>query len=75
MPVIPACIRNAGEFGWHNIFGNAMCGGGSGGVWLVICLGYWGVDGCVLQVRKLACSRRTFMVSVGVGRVLNLLYG
>ncbi len=68
----PACIRNAGEFGWPNIWGNAMCGGGSDGVWLVICLGYWGVAGCVLQLWRLACSRRAFMVSVGVGRLLNL---
>ena len=37
MPRIPACIRNAGEFGWPIILGIAMCGGGSGGVWLVIC--------------------------------------
>ena len=37
MPGIPACIRNAGEFGWPIILGIAVCGGGSGGVWLVIC--------------------------------------
>ena len=37
MPGIPACIRDTGEFGWPNILGNAMCGGGSGGVWLVNC--------------------------------------
>ncbi len=39
MSRIPTCIRNAGEFVWHNILGNAMCGGGSGDVWLVICRG------------------------------------
>ncbi len=72
MPGIPACIRNAGEFGWPNILGNAVCGGGSGGVWLVTCFEYSRVAGCVLQVWKLACSRRAFMVSEGVGRLLNL---
>ncbi len=34
---IPACIRNAGESGWPIILGNAICRGGSGDVWLVIC--------------------------------------
>ncbi len=73
MPGNPACIRNAGEFGWPNILGNdSGGGGGSGGVWLVICLGYWGVAGCVLQLWRLACSRRAFMVSGGVGRLINL---
>ncbi len=70
MPRIPACIRNAGEFGWPNILGNAMCGGGSSRVWLGIFLGYWRVAGCVLQLWKLACSRRAFVVSVGVWRLL-----
>ena len=69
MPGIPACIRNAGEFGCPNILGDAMRGGKSGGVWLVICLGYWRVAGCVLQLWKLACYRRAFMVSVELGRL------
>jgi hypothetical protein len=37
VPGILACIRNAGEFGWPIIWGIAISGGGSGGVWLVIC--------------------------------------
>ena len=37
MPGSPACIRNAGEFGWPIILGIAIFGGGSGGVWLVGC--------------------------------------
>ena len=37
MPGIPACIRNAREFGWPVILGIAIFDGGSGGVWLVIC--------------------------------------
>ncbi len=37
MPGIPACIRNSGEFRWPIIFGITIFGGGSGGVWLVIC--------------------------------------
>ncbi len=40
MPRISACIRNAGEFKCPNILGDAMCGGNSGYVLLVICLGY-----------------------------------
>ncbi len=44
----------------------------SGGVWLVNCLGYIRIDGCVLQLWKLACSRRAFMASVGIGRLINL---
>ncbi len=75
MPGITACMRNGGEFGCPNILGDAMCGGGSGGVWLVIFLGYWRVAGCVLQLWKLACFRRAFMGSVGVGRLLNLFCG
>ncbi len=69
MPGIPACTRNAGEFRCPNILGVAMCGGNSSGVWLVIRLGYMRVAGCVLQLCKLACSRRVCMVSVGVGRL------
>jgi hypothetical protein len=37
VPGIPACIWNAGEFGWPIILGVAIFGGGSGGVSLVIC--------------------------------------
>ncbi len=37
MPEIPACIRNTGKSGTPTTSGNAICGGGSGGVWLVIC--------------------------------------
>ncbi len=48
MPGIPACIRNAGDFKCPNILGDAMCGGNSGGVWLVICVGYWRVAGRAL---------------------------
>ncbi len=70
MPRIPACTRNVGDFKCLNILSDAMCGGNIGGVWLVICLGYWRVAGCILQLWKLACSRRVFMVSVGVGRLL-----
>ncbi len=71
---IPAYMRNAGEFKCPNILGDAMCGGNIGGVWLIICLGYWRVAVCVLQLWKMACSRRAFMASVGVGRWLNLFY-
>jgi hypothetical protein len=71
--VSPACMRNAGESRWPIIVGIAMFGGGAGGVWLVVCWGCWGIDGCVLQWWKLACSRRSLMVSVGLGRLLNLV--
>ena len=37
MPDSPACIRNAGEFGWPIILGIAIFGGGSGGVWVILC--------------------------------------
>ncbi len=73
MPGIPLCMRNAGEFRWPIIVGIAIFGGSSGGVWLVVCWGCWRVAGCVLQWRKLAFSRRVLMVSVGVGRLLNLV--
>ncbi len=72
MHEIPACIRNIGEFKCPKMLGDNMCGGNSGGVWLVICLGYMRVASCVLRFWKLACSRRAFTVSVGVGRLLNL---
>jgi hypothetical protein len=51
------------------MLGNVVCGGGSGGVWLDNCLGHWRVAGCVLQLWKIACCMRAFMVSVGVGRM------
>ena len=60
-------MRNAGEFRWPIIVCIAIFGGSSGGVWLVIFWECWRVAGCVLQWRKLACSRRVLMVSVGVG--------
>ncbi len=69
----PACMRNAGEFRWLIFVGIAMFGGGEGGAWLVVCWGCWGIASCVLQWWKLACSRRSLMVSVGVGRLLNLV--
>ena len=37
MSGIPACIRNAEEFGWPIILGIATFAGGSVGVWLDIC--------------------------------------
>ena len=37
MPCSPASMRNAGEFRWPINVGIAIFGGGSGGVWLVIC--------------------------------------
>ncbi len=55
------------------ILGIVMFGGGIGGVWLVVCWGGWGISSCVLQWWKLACSRRSLMVSVGVGRLLHLV--
>jgi hypothetical protein len=66
-------MRNAGEFRCPIIVCIAIFGGSGGGVWLVFCLECWRVAGCVLQWRKLACSRRVLMVSVGVGRLLNLV--
>jgi len=68
-----SCMRNAGEFRWYIIVGIAIFNGGSGGVWLVVCWGCWKISGCVLQWWRLACSRRSLMVSVRVGRLLNLV--
>ena len=73
MPDSPACMWNAGEFRWPIIVGIAIFGGCSGGVWLVVCWGCWVIVDCVLQWWKLTCSRRSLMVSMGVGRLLNLV--
>ncbi len=73
MPGKPACMRNVGESRWPIIVGIAIFGGGSGGVWIVVCWGCWRIASCVLQWLKLACSRRSLMVSVGEGRLLNLV--
>jgi hypothetical protein len=66
-------MRNPGEAKWPVILGIAICGGSFVGVGLCVCCRYWRVVGCVFQCRKLACSRRVLMVSVGVGRLSNLV--
>ena len=73
MPGSPACLRNAGEYRWPIIVGITMFGGVDGGVCVVVCWKCWGIAGCVLRWWKLACSRRSLMVSMGVGRLLNLV--
>ena len=75
MPGSPAFMRNVGESRWPIIVGVAMFGDGDGdgGVWLVVCWRCWEISGCVLLWWSLACSRRSLMASVGVGRLLNLI--